>query len=121
MSNNKKKSIWLSFDLGIRGNYTGLFTFLDNYKAIDCGNNLAYFLYDNKELLSSNFVIDKLEKELEEFIKPSINDRIYVIWRNDEDGKSTVKGKFLFGNRKTPVWNGYSNLMNKGVNEDEAM
>lgn len=116
----KKKSIWLSYDLGLKGNYSALFTFLDNNEAIDCGNGLAYFKYDNKNLLKSEEVIEKLKKELKELISPSTNDRIYVIWRDDDKLLAGVKGKFLFGNRKTPAWNGYST---RGGNfeEEEAI
>ncbi len=117
---NKKKSIWLSFDFGLKGNYSELFTFLDNHKAIDCGNGLAYFVYDNDEMMNTEDLISKLKNELEDFVKPSSSDRIYVIWRDEDRPKSTVKGKFLFGDRKTPIWNGYST---KGIGrqEDEAI
>ncbi len=117
---NKKKAIWLSFDFGLKGNYSALFTFLDNHKATDCGNGLAYFVYDNKDMLKSEALIEKLKNELKEAISPSSSDRIYVIWRDDDKLTSSVKGKFLFGNRKTPIWNGYS-TKNQSNQEDEAI
>ncbi len=116
----KNKSIWLSYDFGLKGNYSALFAFLDNHKAIDCGNGLAYFIYENKNDLKSEELIDQLKKELEELVAPSSSDRIYVIWRNDDKPVASVKGKFLFGNRKTPVWNGYSTKSGKDK-EDEAI
>ncbi len=114
----KKKSVWLTYDFGLKGNYSALFTFLDNNNAIDCGNGLAYFLYDNNEMLKSEELIEKLKAELKEKVAPSSSDRIYVIWRDDD--KHSVKGKFLFGNRKTPAWNGYSTKVSDKF-EDEAI
>jgi hypothetical protein len=100
----KIKGIWLSYDLGLKGNYSALFTFLDNHKAIDCGNGLAYFRYDNHNRLSSEDLIERLKHELAEALTPTKNDRIYVIWRNDDSTQSIkVTGKFLFGNRQTPA------------------
>ena len=116
----KKKSIWLSFDFGLKGNYSALFTFLDNHKAIDCGNGLAYFVYENENHLKSEDLIEKLKDELKESVNPSSSDRIYVIWRDDDKSTSSVKGKFLFGNRKAPIWNGYS-TKSIGKQEDEAI
>ncbi|WBV52810.1 hypothetical protein [Chryseobacterium gambrini] len=113
----RKKSIWLSFDFGLKGNYASLFTFLDNNKAIDCGNGLAYFVYDNENMLPVEELVTHLKSELERLVQPTNNDRIYVIYRDDEKG--SVKGNFLFGNRKTPAWNGYSDIANE-LNEDEA-
>jgi hypothetical protein len=117
---NKKKSVWLSYDFGLKGNYSALFTFLDNHKAIDCGNGLAYFIYDNDDMLKSEDLISKLQSELQEIIKPSASDRLYVIWRDDDKIKPSVKGKFLFGNRKTPIWTGYA-TKSLGKQEDEAI
>jgi len=114
----KMKSIWLCYDFGLKGNYAALFTFLDNHDAIDCGNGLAYFKYENKDFLKSEELIKKLESELKELISPSASDRIYVIWRNDDKTVATVKGRFLFGNRKTPPWNGYATKDGDGQEEE---
>jgi hypothetical protein len=116
--NNKKKSFWLSYDFGLRGNYTGLFTFLDNHDAIDCGNGLAYFLYDNPSNLNSENLVDKIKLELSDLVAPSPSDRVYMIWRDEESTTSKVKGKFIFGNRKAAAWNGYSNLVKNNSNEE---
>lgn len=115
----KKKSVWLNYDLGLTGNYAALYSFLDNHQAIDCGNGLAYFTYENQDALSSEELIEKLKNELKEAITPSKNDSIYVIWRDDDKASSTsVKGKFLFGRRKTPVWSGYANTVEASAEEE---
>lgn len=103
----RKKSIWMSYDLGLKGNYNSLFTFLDNHKAKDCGNGLAYFEYENPESLDAEALIEKLKTELATIIEPSSNDRVYVIWRDDSTTLAAIKGKFLFGRRKSAPWNGY--------------
>ena len=110
----KRKSIWLNYDFGLKGNYSALFEFLDNHNALDCGNGLAYFLYENKDNLTSEKVLEKLKVELEKVVQPSSSDKIYIIWKDE----NVVKGKFLFGNRKTPVWNGYSNKTGKNAEEE---
>ena len=114
----KKKSIWITYDLGLKGNYSVLFTFLDNHKAIECGDGSAYFIYESEEALTSDDLIMQLKQELKEVISVS-SDRIYAIWRDDDEPSTKVKGRFLFGSRKTPPWNGYSNLY-AGNQEDEA-
>ena len=38
----------LNFDLGIRGEYDSLYTFLDKNKALDCGNSNCAFEYHFK-------------------------------------------------------------------------
>ena len=117
---SKNKSIWLTYDFGLKGNYSALFTFLDNHKAIECGNGSAYFIYENEKGLKSEDLIEQLKHELEEIVAPSSSDRIYVIWRNDDKPNAGVKGRFLFGSRKTPPWNGYSTMVSKNQ-EDEAI
>jgi hypothetical protein len=43
---NKKKGIWISFDFGLKGDYTGLYEWLDNKEAVECGIGLAYFNFE---------------------------------------------------------------------------
>lgn len=116
--NNSKKSFWLNYDFGLRGNYSGLFTFLDNHAAIECGNGLAYFLYDNPDNIDSENLVKKIELELSKLIVPTSNDRIYMIWRDEKSPTSKVKGKFIFGSRKSSPWSGYGNLVENNINEE---
>jgi hypothetical protein len=118
---SKKKSIWLTYDFGLKGNYAALFTFLDNHKAIECGNGTAYFIYKNENNLNSEELINQLKNELQEIVNPSSSDRIYAIWRNDDTTNATVKGRFLFGGRRnTAPWNGYSTVLSN-IQEEEAI
>lgn len=102
----------LNYDLGIRGDYDKLYVFLDTYEASDCGNSNCVFQYKfNGKDLTHNEKFEQLSTKLSETITFSRTDRIYVIV-HDEHGKP--KGKFLFGQRKTPIWDGYA------VKEDDS-
>jgi hypothetical protein len=110
----QKKSFWLDYDLGLRGNYTGLFNFLDNYNAIECGSGLAYFVYENPRGLTDEDLLEELKKEIEAAVTPASSDRIYIIWRTE----TQVKGRFLFGNRKAAPWTGYGDRASIKENEE---
>ena len=34
-------TFWLSYDLGVGGDYPGLYQWLDDHQAVVCGNNMA--------------------------------------------------------------------------------
>ena len=98
----------MSYDFGLRGNYTALFRFLDNHGARECGSGLAYFEYEQTELSVSAW-LKKLKSELLETIRPTQDDRIYLIWRDDDNTNKavTVRGQFILGGRKAAPWTGY--------------
>jgi hypothetical protein len=105
-----KKAVWLSFDLGVRGDYEGLYTWLDNHQAKECGENLAFFKYE-----CQNGVVEKLKRELKKEVKLDQRSRIYMI--HLKDGK--MKGNFIFGRRKRAPWIGYGTLSEE-ESSDEA-
>ena len=94
------KTFWLSFDLGIRGDYNNLYKWLDKNEAIACGNNLAFikFHYQTADPKS------ELEKSLKDDVKFNQNDQIYLVWSDDEN---KTKGRFIVGGRKPAPWKGY--------------
>jgi len=93
-----KKTVWISYDLGVKGDYEGLYGWLDNHTAKECGNSVAVFEYD----YGDNF-LDELQQDLSQNVNLARHDRIYLIWRQDRK----IKGKFLFGKRKAAPWSGY--------------
>lgn len=93
-----KKTVWISYDLGVRGDYEALYAWLDNHDAKECGNSLATMEYEYTKSL-----VDELQEDLSQNISVAKHDRIYVIWREDRK----IKGKFLFGKRKAAPWSGY--------------
>ena len=110
-----KKSLWLAYDFGIKGDYTGLYTWLDNQNAKECGTGLAYFIY-NYNSTSSKFdekAITQLKEQLKANIQLSKSDRLYLIWKDKENDK--IKGEFINGARKQSPWKGYGEL---GGNEN---
>jgi hypothetical protein len=112
-----KKIIWLSYDLGLRGDYPGLYAILDKWKAQDCGPSLAVFQIENsgKSVGDMNVIIKNLTAEIKKGVELKPTDRIYAIWKDDTTDK--MKGRFIFGDRKRPVWEGYYHEHTK-VKED---
>ena len=82
---------WISFDLGLRGNYEDLYEWLDKMEAKECGDNVATFLTDKSR--------EQLKKELIKFLDKKA--RVYII--NMSQG-----GKFILGKRKVAPWSGYA-------------
>lgn len=96
----------LNFDLGIRGDYDNLYLFLDSNKALDCGNSNCAFEYHFKgSNLDHEEKFKQLKEDIEKLVSFSKHDRIYAIVHNEE---GVPRGKFLFGQRKTPIWDGYA-------------
>lgn len=94
-----KQGIWISYDLGIKGDYPSLYTWLDEHKAKECGDSLAFLNYEYKADL-----FGELKKDLENVIDLKNGDRLYVIFK----GEDNYIGKFLRGSRKSTPWAGYS-------------
>jgi hypothetical protein len=107
------KAIWISFDLGIEGDYKGLYKWLDKNNALECGDNFAYF---KKNLTSSDDIPRILKAEIKEDVSIKKGDRIYVIYRNID---KKVKGDFIFGGRKRSPWEGFSNI--QGINTTDIL
>jgi hypothetical protein len=63
-----KKAIWISYDFGLNGDYTGLYTWLDNMKAIECGNSLAFI---NIELSKTTIDNKSTNKDILLFVRES--------------------------------------------------
>ena len=94
-----KSMIWISYDLGVRGDYEGMYAFLDSFDAKECGDSTAFLSFDyNADLIA------ELKAAIEERVTLSRRSRIYVIFPGD-NGKH--KGRFIFGRRKRAPWAGY--------------
>ncbi len=97
-----EKHIILNYDLGLKGDYNGLYSFLDNLNAIEIGNSSAAFEMKFSED-DFNTIFHELREKLKEGINIEKTDRIYVIIIV----KANVRGGFLFGQRKRAMWKGY--------------
>jgi hypothetical protein len=99
-----KKAVWLTYDLGVKGDYKSLYAWLDDHEAVECGNNLTYFRYECNDTESLEH---KLREDLEKKVMFEPGNRIYMIRMEEKDGKRNTIGSFLIGKRKSNPWEGY--------------
>lgn len=92
--------IWISYDLGINGDYESLYTWLDNHGAKECGDSIATLTYQYRQN-----ILNDLTRDLKKHINLVKKNRIYVIFKDPTKG---WKGKFIIGGRKRAPWEGYS-------------
>ena len=93
--NNSGTRYWLSFDLGLQGDYESLYGWLDKQKAKECGGNVATFV--------SKKTRDQIMRELSSVLDPGKNPRIYII-------STKQGGKFILGKRTLAAWTGYAQV-----------
>ena len=96
-----KRAIWISYDFGVRGDYEGIYAWLDEHGAIECGDSIAFLKYE-----CSGDLIEALKKDIKDSVDVTKKTRIYVIWRDTTTRK--MKGRFILGTRKSPPWTGYA-------------
>jgi len=96
-----KLPVWISYNLGIKGDFNGLYQWLDTHKGIECGNGTAFIKFEYQK----NF-LEELKSDLEKSVEINPTDRVYIIYKDSEKNKTV--GKFLFGNRKAAPWTGYA-------------
>lgn len=104
-------AIWLSYDLGLRGDYASLYAWLDSQGAQECGDSIAFFTYEHQGDLKESLKVD-----LANAIAVDKNTRVYLVFRDVKTKK--IKGSFLFGRRRAAPWTGYS-TQGAAVVEDE--
>jgi len=97
------KTFWLSYDFGLKGDYEGLYAWLDNLKAKECGDSLAIIHVE----CGSDY-LKEIRNNFESSVQCSSGVRVYLIWRDEETGQ--IRGNFLFGKRKPAPWKGYGNI-----------
>ncbi|WP_138481994.1 hypothetical protein [Dyadobacter bucti] len=104
-----KKLIFISYDFGMKGDYEGLFKWLDENNAEERGYGIGIikeYSYDNKSIKTDNEFWEFVRDELKNKVKLGSNDRIYMIWNSLESNKT--KAAFLFGRSKQSPWAGYA-------------
>jgi len=94
-----KIRVWLSYDLGVQGDYESLYSWLDGQKALECGDSIATFLWEDGENIK-----ESIKKSLEARVEFKKNDRVYLIFKTED----TNNGSFIIGKRKSSRWDGYS-------------
>jgi hypothetical protein len=94
-----KNFVWVSFDLGVKGDYEGMYAWLDGHDAKECGDSVACFWYDHP----SEDLLQDMKEDLNKSVELDIKkNRIYVI----RLVKGKMKGNFLFGRRRNAPWVG---------------
>ena len=106
MANNKKVKrekirYWLSYDLGLRGDYDTLYEWLDSKGSRECGDSIATFQSDR--------TTDEIRESLAELLGANTKARIYLI--------SQGSGTFLLGKRKAAPWAGYYQAAGSNVSD----
>lgn len=91
---------WLSFDLGLRGDYDALYAWLDEQGAKECGDSVATF--------QSKKTREEIVKEVKRVLDDKKNPRVYII-------STKSGGKFVLGKRKLRApWSGYAEVSVSG-------
>jgi len=93
---------WLSFDLGLQGNYEDLYGWLDDQEAVECGDSMSSF--------KSDLTPETITSQLKNLLRANKNARVYLIHERT--------GKFIIGKRKRAPWTGYSTGAFDGVDEE---
>jgi hypothetical protein len=111
MALHMKRAVFLSFDLGVKGDYEGLYRWLDSLGAKECGDSLAFLFFEAKSDLPA-----EIKASLKKAIEVDSRTRIYAIFMDDK----RMKGRFLFGQRKAPPWTGFAPRGAGEIDEDVA-
>ncbi len=96
-----KSTIWLSYDLGVNGDYEGMYSWLDTQGAKECGTSVAYLTYTH-----SGNLMESLKSEICDIVSLDKRSRVYVVRR---DGQK-IKGGYLVGRRRGAPWEGYGEV-----------
>jgi hypothetical protein len=93
----------MSYDLGVDGDYDGLYHWLDKVGAKECGDSVASFDFK----YSSKFEVE-LKRALKGAFKVTKRTRVYIVRREPKNGESRVKGSWLIGSRRAAPWAGHA-------------
>jgi hypothetical protein len=99
---NAKVRYWLSVDLGLMGNYSRVYEWLDSLGAEECGPGLA--------TITSTKTRDQLATEIQRILKGAPRARAYVI-------SMKQGGRFVAGGRKAAPWEGFAKTTVNEVDE----
>lgn len=100
------KAYWLSYDLGVGGDYQHLYQWLDDKEAKPCGDSVAFFYYQYKTTDPDKELLDDISKT----VKLEPGNILYVV-RKKEDAENYY-GSFIYGKRRSAPWVGYGTKPN---------
>ena len=105
-----ERTIWLSYDLGTSGDYEGMYAWLENHGAQECGSSVAFV----KSYEFEGDFLKFLMADVEDAVTLNRRSRIYVMYKDD----GRMRGNFLFGKRKAPPWTGFGDQAEQEFDED---
>lgn len=104
-------TVLLSYDLGASGDYEGLYRWLDDQEARECGSSVALFKYAYDDNMDEADIFSSLRSDISGAVSLKKSSRFYAVCFLE--GKT--RGRFIIGKRKPPPWVGYGSL------DDETM
>lgn len=104
-------AIWLSYDLGINGDYDGLYKWLAEREAKECGDSFAFL----PRYEYHGDVLAALRTDLSKAVELGKRARVYVIATKPN---GHPKGSFLFGGRRLAPWHGYVPATGKDADDE---
>ena len=93
-----KSLVWLSFDLGVSGDYETMYAWLDEKEAKDCGSSVACFWFEH-----DGDVAKTIKAEIEDRVSLNKRSRLYLVYQEE----NRMRGRFIIGGRKSAPWDGY--------------
>jgi hypothetical protein len=99
---SQKTRYWISIDLGLMGNYSRVYEWLDSLNALECGPGLSTIRSDKTR--------DELAKEIQGILKGAPRARAYLI-------SMKQGGRFISGSRKAAPWEGFAESTASAVDE----
>jgi hypothetical protein len=97
-----KSRYWISLDLGLMGDYTRVYGWLDSLDAQECGPGVA--------TITSTKTRDQLAGEIQRILKGTPRVRAYII-------SMKQGGRFVAGSRRAPNWQGFAPSTADAVDE----
>ncbi len=112
------KSIWLTYDLGVGGDYQNLYAWLDDHEAVDCGNNFAFLSMSYQNGMSDDDFMKAILRDIKSRVRLIPGNRIYIVRSFlDEHNQVKTKGSFIYGKRKASPWEGFGSKTNDTAEE----
>ena len=88
---------WISFDLGLMGDYSHFYEWLDAHNAEECGSGTAAIVSTESQ--------DAIVEEMREILRDTPRARAYILSKQP-DGR--FGGKFVVGGRRKSPWSGFA-------------
>ena len=106
-------TVLLSYDLGASGDYDGLYRWLDDHDARECGSSAALFKFPCDQNAAEDEVFSSLKSELNSSVSINKSTRFYAVFFFG----SKARGRFVIGRRKSSPWEGYGSVCDETIDE----